>query len=212
MFAALVGCYDRLNMVMTCGMDRRWRRLLVEAALSRGASRVLDLASGTGDVALLLQQRGVDVTAADFCAPMLKEAKRKGVLETIEADALNLPFGECSFDVVTIAWGFRNFSNRARALSEIRRVLKPGGGLYILESSAPEGWPRPFHQFYCHRVIPAWGWLLARHVPAYRYLARTVSDFPSPPELARQLETAGFSSVSWRVLGMGAVCLHSAES
>jgi len=211
MFNALAGCYDRLNRTMTLGQDQKWRRALVEAACQTDPKRVLDLASGTGDVALLFQNRGIEVTACDFSAEMLDRARQKGVRQTVPADALALPFDDESFDAVTVAWGFRNFEDRVRAAGEILRVLRPGGGFFILESSEPDGWTRPFHRLYCRRVIPRLGALLAGNPSAYRYLVDTVAEFPSPDQLAKDLNQYGFEETHWRCFFFGAACLHCAR-
>jgi len=146
MFGGLVSDYDRLNRIMTLGQDWGWRRQLVRQVMKFSPHRVLDLAAGTGELSLLFQKTGVDVVAADFSEPMLTRAREKGVREIRLADALNLPFEDQSFDAVTIAWGFRNFSDRAAGSSEIYRVLKPGGVFAILESSEPEDWRRFAHR------------------------------------------------------------------
>lgn len=211
MFSSLVNCYDRLNMTMTLGMDRLWRRKLVQSALQHQPIKVLDLAAGTGDVALLLQQAGLEVIASDFCEPMLERAREKGVHCTQVADALELPFEDAAFDAVTVAWGYRNFTDREKAAQEVRRVLKPGGWFHILESSEPDDWRRPFHRIYCQTFFPLLGKIVAGNAGAYNYLANTVADFPKPDALKKQLEDIGFSQVTWKSLGLGAVCLHSAK-
>ncbi len=211
MFSSLVSCYDRLNWTMTLGMDRLWRKRLVELTLKNNPDRVLDLAAGTGDVALLLQQSGIDVMASDFCAPMLERAEAKGVKHTQVADALDLSFDDASFDAVTVAWGYRNFTDREKAAQEVLRVLKPGGWFHILESSEPNDWRRPFHRLYCQTFFPLIGKLVAGNADAYSYLANTVADFPQPEILKQQLEALGFTNVVWESMGMGAVCLHSAQ-
>jgi demethylmenaquinone methyltransferase/2-methoxy-6-polyprenyl-1,4-benzoquinol methylase len=211
MFTSLVSCYDRLNRTMTLGMDRMWRKRLVKLTLNNHPAAVLDLAAGTGDVALLLQQGGVDVMAADFCEPMLVRAREKGVKQTQVADALALPFEDASYDAVTVAWGYRNFTDRDQAAQEVLRVLRPGGWFHILESSEPDDWRRPFHRMYCQTFFPLIGKLVAGNADAYNYLANTVADFPQPELLKTQLEDLGFTNVVWESLGMGAVCLHSAQ-
>jgi len=211
MFSSLVSCYDRLNWTMTLGMDRLWRKRLVELTLTHQPGKVLDLAAGTGDVTLLLQESGIDVVASDFCEPMLERAREKGVKQTLAADALDLPFEDESFDAVTVAWGYRNFTDRSRAAQEVQRVLKPGGWFHILESSEPNDWRRPFHRMYCQIFFPLVGKLVAGNAGAYSYLANTVADFPKPVDLAKQLKDYGFTSIKWEPLGMGAVCLHCAQ-
>ncbi|MEM6601298.1 MAG: ubiquinone/menaquinone biosynthesis methyltransferase [Verrucomicrobiota bacterium] len=211
MFRSLVDCYDRLNLTMTFGMDRLWRKRLVELTLQNQPTKVLDLAAGTGDVALLLQESGVEVMASDFCEPMLERAREKGVKHTQVADALELPFEDAAFDAVTVAWGYRNFTDREKAAQEVRRVLKPGGWFHILESSEPDDWRRPFHRLYCQTFFPLIGKVVAGNADAYSYLANTVAEFPKPEALKTRLGEIGFTNVTWESLGMGAVCVHSSQ-
>ncbi|MEM6822687.1 MAG: ubiquinone/menaquinone biosynthesis methyltransferase [Verrucomicrobiota bacterium] len=210
MFDSLVSCYDRLNRTMTLGMDRSWRRQLRDSALKQDPKWVLDLASGTGDVALLFQESGVRVTAGDFCPSMLKEAERKGVKDTQIVEASALPFTDASFDAVTVAWGFRNFQDRQKAAQEVYRVLRPGGGFFILESSEPRDWTRPFYRLYCRNLIPRLGQFISGNRSAYRYLVETMADFPPPDELAGLLTQWGYHRINWKTMGLGAVCLHQA--
>jgi demethylmenaquinone methyltransferase/2-methoxy-6-polyprenyl-1,4-benzoquinol methylase len=172
LFGQIAGCYDLFNHLFSLGLDYTWRWRLVrclECHVSRAPdARVLDLATGSGDVALALQRRGWNVIGADFCAPLLQKAKAKGVKELAEADAHHLPFEAGSFDAVTIAFGFRNFQDRGRALEEIGRVLKPGGWLFILEFSQPYSWFRPLYRFHTRHLMPGVAGLFHRRGSAYR--------------------------------------------
>lgn len=210
MFEGIRSDYDRFNRILSFGRDQAWRRALVKAVVQTGAHHVLDLAAGTGDITLMLQEQDLEVTAADACEPMLELSRRKGVRQTVAGEAENLPFPEASFDAITIGWGYRNFSDRARALAETSRVLRPGGHLFILECSQPHPLLRPFHRFYMSAVSPALVGLLGGDASAYRYLASSTAAFPDAPTLARHLEAAGFSSVHWRKFAAGAIALHQA--
>lgn len=215
LFGQIAGCYDLFNHVFSLGLDYTWRRRLVrcvERHVPRVAgSRVLDLATGSGDVALALQKQGWSVVGADFCAPLLRKAEAKGVKELVEADAHQLPFETASFDAVTIAFGFRNFQDRGRALGEICRVLKPGGWLFILEFSQPHSWFRPFYRFHTRHLMPGLAGLFQRRGSAYRYLNDTIEAFPDAQPLAEQIRARPFSEVSWKKFCFGSVALHCAR-
>lgn len=216
MFARIAAPYDRLNHLFSGGVDFWWRHLLLRSVLAvhrppSSAHRVLDLACGTGDVSLVLQRAGFAVVGGDFCEPMLERAKAKGVKETVVADALNLPFGDGSFDAVTIAFGYRNFEDRPRALREIRRVLKPGGSVHILEFSQPFRWFRPLYFFYLRHILPRAAKLLCRDRAAYEYLSCSIKAFPEVEAIGRELEGARFHEVSWARPTLGIVAIHSAR-
>jgi len=215
MFARIAAPYDRLNHLFSGGVDFWWRHLLVRSASEKSKtqnpkSKILDLACGTGDVSLVLQRAGFEVVGGDFCEPMLERARAKGVKETVVADALNLPFTDASFDAVTIAFGYRNFEDRPRALREIHRVLKPNGTVHILEFSQPYGWFRPVYFFYLHHILPKAAKLLCRDQAAYEYLSCSIKAFPEVEDIGRELEGANFREVSWSRPTLGIVAIHSA--
>jgi demethylmenaquinone methyltransferase/2-methoxy-6-polyprenyl-1,4-benzoquinol methylase len=217
MFTEIRGDYDRFNRILSLGSDQSWRRALVDAVLATRATnenptlRVLDLAAGTGDITLMLQEAGLEVVAADACEPMLELSRNKGVRETVVCPAEKLPFPDRSFDTVTIGWGYRNFSDRAASLKEIARVLRPDGHLFILECSQPHPLLRPFHHFYMSTISPAIvGWM-GGDADAYRYLASSTAAFPDAPTLGKDLEAAGFDHVTWKKFALGAIALHTAE-
>ncbi len=209
MFDRIAPVYDLMNRAMTLGLDQRWRRLAVRAAVRPG-DRVLDACCGTGDLALAARDAGADVVGLDFSEPMLERARRKGPeLEWVRGDLLALPFDDGSFDAATVGFGVRNVEDLDRGLPELARVLRPGGRLAILEITRPRGLLKPFYRLWFDVLIP----LAGRVFPggkAYTYLPASVRRFPGPRELAALLEEHGFGEVGYRLLGGGIVALHVA--
>jgi demethylmenaquinone methyltransferase/2-methoxy-6-polyprenyl-1,4-benzoquinol methylase len=218
MFGRVAPRYDLLNHLLSFNLDKRWRARTVERVaevLARPGAKVLDLCCGTGDVLLSLEARkGSAVFGSDFCHPMLIEARRKIAAcklrsPLFEADALALPLAAGSLDLITIAFGFRNLANYRRGLDELTRALKPGGVLAILEFSQPRN--RLFaalYGFFSTRVLPWVGGMISGSRDAYSYLPESIRKFPGPEELARQMQAAGFSTVEFERLTLGAVALH----
>ncbi len=208
MFDRIAPVYDAMNRVMTAGLDRRWRRLTAEAVVRPG-DRVLDGACGTGDLAVADAKAGGAVTGLDFSERMLERARRKApALEFLAGDLLALPFEDGSFDAATVGFGVRNVADLERCLSELRRVLSPGGRVGILEITQPRGILRPFFNLWFDRVVP----VLGRALPggaAYTYLPASVKRFPGPDALKELLERAGFSDVRYRLLAGTIVALHT---
>jgi len=183
---------------------------------------VLDLATGSGDVAFALGRslpKGTLIVGMDFCAPMLEEADLKKAqnpeafahVEFRQGDGLALPLPDGSQDAVTIAFGLRNMADRAKCLSEMRRVLRPGGRLFILEFSQPWTWVRPFYALHLWLVVPLLAGLLTGDRGAYRYLGDSIGAFPGAKALSSEIRAAGFSGVTARRMTMGIVALHVAE-
>jgi demethylmenaquinone methyltransferase / 2-methoxy-6-polyprenyl-1,4-benzoquinol methylase len=211
MFDRIAPVYDAMNRTMTAGLDRRWRRITAETVVQPG-DRVLDACCGTGDLAVAAAAAGGKVTGLDFSPAMLVRARRKAPqLEWVEGDLLALPFEAESFDAATVGFGVRNVENLERSLTELRRVLKPGGRVGILEITRPRGVLAPFYRAWFDGVVPLLGKLLPGG-SAYTYLPASVRRFPSPEELATLMERAGFRDVRIRLFAGGIVALHSAEA
>jgi len=209
MFDRIAPVYDVMNRVMTAGLDVRWRRLTARAVVQPG-DRVLDAACGTGDLAIADRKAGAThVTGLDFSERMLERARRKAPeLEWVQGDMLELPFEDGAFDAATVGFGVRNVADLELALRELRRVLRPGGRLAILEITQPRGPLRPFFSLWFDRIVPLLGKLLPGGA-AYTYLPASVKRFPSAEELAEQLRGLGFDEVSFRLFGGTIVALHT---
>jgi demethylmenaquinone methyltransferase/2-methoxy-6-polyprenyl-1,4-benzoquinol methylase len=209
MFDRIAPVYDAMNRTMTAGLDRRWRRATA-AAVVRPGDVVLDACCGTGDLALADVSAGGRVMGLDFSERMLERARRKAPeLEWVNGDLLALPFGDASFDAATVGFGVRNVDDLERALGELRRVLRPGGRLGILEITRPHGLLSPFYRFWFDGVVPLLGKLLPGG-SAYTYLPASVRRFPGPEDLAAVIAAAGFSDVRYRTFAGGIVALHTA--
>ncbi|MDX2225503.1 MAG: class I SAM-dependent methyltransferase [Verrucomicrobiae bacterium] len=211
MFSRIFGGYDFLNHFLSCGTDVYWRWLLARRVVRLPHRRVLDLATGTGDLAVALYRRkrfeGI-VFGVDFCRPMLRVAQSKHLPVNIQADALKLPFADGVFDVVTIAFGLRNLESLERGLREMLRVVRPGGRVLILEFSQPWLPLRPFYFFYLQMVLPTVAGLLSGQREAYEYLGQTIRDFPDQDRLRRKMREAGFVGCAFENLTGGIVCIH----
>jgi len=209
MFDRIAPVYDAMNRTMTAGLDRRWRRITAESVVSDG-DEVLDACCGTGDLAIAAARRGGRVTGLDFSEPMLQRARRKAPeLTWVRGDVLAMPFTDESFDAATVGFGVRNVEDLRAALVELRRVLRPGGRLGILEITRPRGLLAMFYRFWFDGVVP----LLGKVLPggrAYTYLPASVRRFPGPEELSELIESAGFRDVRARLFAGGIVALHTA--
>jgi demethylmenaquinone methyltransferase/2-methoxy-6-polyprenyl-1,4-benzoquinol methylase len=226
MFTEIAPRYDFLNHLLSLELDRLWRARAVRRLhpiLQRPDARVLDLCCGTGDLAFALAHSArAQIVGADFSHAMLLRAQNKSAarvrranantsLPFFEADALQLPFANATFDLVTSAFGFRNLANYEDGLKEIRRVLKPGGTMAILEfSEPPPGLAGDLYRWYCRRLLPKIGGLLSGNPNAYKYLPASVARFFRPEELAAQMTKAGFTSVKYELWTLDSVALHTA--
>jgi demethylmenaquinone methyltransferase/2-methoxy-6-polyprenyl-1,4-benzoquinol methylase len=209
MFDRIAPVYDPMNRVMTAGLDQRWRRHAVEAVVQPGF-RVLDACCGTGDLAVAAEREGGIVTGLDFSGEMLARARPKSEsIEWIEGDVLALPFADGSFDVVTVGFGVRNVDDLRAGLIELRRVLRPGGRVAILEITQPRGALKPFFSLWFDRIVP----LLGKVLPggkAYTYLPASVRRFPGAEDLAVLIDDVGFDGATFRLFGGSIVALHTA--
>ena len=228
MFSRIAPRYDLLNHLLSLQLDRLWRARAarrLRPILSRTDVLVLDLCCGTGDLAFSLARSGkARIVGADFAHTMLVRAKEKSAvlaegasgntsiaLAFFEADAMNLPFAEASFDLVATAFGFRNLSNYEGGLREIQRVLKPGGTIAILEfTEPPDGLLGDLYRWYFCKVLPKIGGIISGDSAAYSYLPKSVARFFRPPELASLITAVGYQSVDYHTWTLGTVALHTA--
>jgi demethylmenaquinone methyltransferase / 2-methoxy-6-polyprenyl-1,4-benzoquinol methylase len=209
-FARIADRYVMTNHVLSGGMDIWWRKVVTARIKKWQPARLLDVASGTGDLALEIQDQcpQCEVIASDFCAEMLAHASSRGLQKTIVADALNLPYGDAEFDVVTVAFGLRNMADYPAALREMRRVLKPSGRLVILDFSLPQGILRGPYRWYLHNVLPKMaGWLTGQK-DAYEYLGGSIEQFPSGEAMKKLLGNCGFSETAATPLTFGVVTIY----
>ena len=218
MFGRIAHRYDFLNHLLSFNIDRRWRARLIrriEPILYDPDARVLDLCCGTGDVMLAMSVKAkAFVYGSDFCHPMMTAAHAKVVRKNLsvrlfEADGLAIPLMDRSLHLITIAFGFRNFSSYRQGLQEMIRVLRPGGTVAILEFAPP---PRTLfgklYGFYCRKIMPKLGGLISGSREAYEYLPHSVGKFPEPAELAAEMRSAGFGEVRFELMTGGSVSLH----
>jgi demethylmenaquinone methyltransferase / 2-methoxy-6-polyprenyl-1,4-benzoquinol methylase len=220
MFARIARRYDFANRLLSGGMDIWWRKRLVAAVRRHRPGNVLDLATGSGDVAFALSTglgKKTTIVGMDFCQPMLEQAQSKKIaagrfanVTFCHGDGLALPIPDASFDAVTISFGLRNLADRDRGLGEMRRVLRPNGRLFVLEFSQPQKWFRPLYLFYLRKVLPRIAGLVTGDRAAYDYLNCTIEAFPDRAALSREISRAGFSQVRGRAMTLGIVALHEA--
>jgi len=221
MFASIAGSYDRANQILSLGLHHRWRERTVRLSGARPGMRVLDCATGTGDLALEFR-RAVgpqgDVVGTDFCAEMLAlapaKSERAGLPVRFEiADVLHLPYPDRSFDIASIAFGIRNVENPARGLAELARVTRPGGRVVVLEFGQPGGaWFGPLYRFYSHSVLPRLGGFISGQRSAYEYLDRTSSRFPSGEWfLTMMRDTSAYRDVHAHALTGGVAYVYVGE-
>jgi demethylmenaquinone methyltransferase/2-methoxy-6-polyprenyl-1,4-benzoquinol methylase len=222
MFGRIALRYDLTNRVLSGGMDIYWRFSLVSRVRRAKSTRILDLATGSGDVAFALKRRlppETRVLGMDFCLPMIKRAEAKKAadpnlsagLEFRQGDALALPLPDACVDAVTIAFGYRNVADRKLCLSEMLRVLRPGGRLFILEFSKPWRWLRPLYDFHIRHIMPLIASVLTGDRGAYEYLCGSIASFPDRMSLSAEIRSAGFVEVTATPLTTGIVAIHEAQ-
>jgi demethylmenaquinone methyltransferase/2-methoxy-6-polyprenyl-1,4-benzoquinol methylase len=214
MFGRIAHRYDLLNRLLSLGQDLRWRRLVADRIAAAGPDRVLDVCTGTGDLALGFAGSG-SVFGCDFCLPMLARAQGKATVARdapawFAADALRLPVADGTVDMVSVAFGIRNFEDLAAGLGELARVLRPGGRALVLEFSTPRGVVAPLLRWWVRRVPPLVGRLVSGDAEAYSYLTSSVQSFPDGERLCELLEQAGFAGVSATRLTGGVATLYDA--
>jgi len=219
MFARIARRYDVANHMLSLGIDICWRKRLVKAVHRTDPHAILDLATGSGDLAFALSRglpEQVQIVGMDFCQPMLDEAeikkqsRRSANITFQQGDGLALPLADNSFDAVTISFGLRNMGDLRKSLGEMRRVLRPGGKMFVLEFSQPERWFRPLYYFYIRRLLPGLASLVTGDRSAYVYLNQTIEQFPNREALSTEIRAQGFSDVKAIGLTFGIVALHEA--
>jgi demethylmenaquinone methyltransferase/2-methoxy-6-polyprenyl-1,4-benzoquinol methylase len=213
MFDRIARVYDLMNSVMTAGMHHRWRERAVDVSGVGPGARALDVATGTGDLAIALERRvgpAGQVIGSDFSEQMLELARRKSPAVEFEwGNALELPYEDESFDAVTVGFGARNFSDLSAGLAEMARVTRPGGRVVVLEITTPQRPPLAwFFRIWFDRVVPMLG-RIAGDPDAYSYLPNSVRRFPGPEELGSQLVAAGLTDVRWLLTAGGIIAIHS---
>ncbi len=219
MFSGIAGRYDLLNHVLSLNIDKRWRRKVhadLQQILDNKDAVVLDVACGTGDLSIELSRgSSAKIIGTDFCRPMLAVAREKNSTENtnipyVEGDAMNLSFGDDSFDALTIAFGLRNLANFANGLKELHRVIKPGGRIAILEFSSPilPGFRQLFNFYFAH-ILPRIGGAVSGSRGAYEYLPDSVSKFPNQKALVTMMEQTGFTDIKYQNLTGGIAAIHT---
>jgi demethylmenaquinone methyltransferase/2-methoxy-6-polyprenyl-1,4-benzoquinol methylase len=222
MFGQIAPKYDLMNRLMTFGLDQGWRKVVVQESRLKPGGIALDVATGTGDIALALAEvvgQTGKIIASDFSLEMMRpgpgKADKKGVGKVIQfmaADALDLPYLNNTFDAITTGFAMRNVSDIERAFSEMCRVVKPGGRVVCLEVAKPKfALVRWGHQLYFNRIVPIIGGLISGHREAYTYLPESAKNFPPPEQLKQIMEKAGLRDVRFKLYGLGAVAIHVAS-
>jgi demethylmenaquinone methyltransferase / 2-methoxy-6-polyprenyl-1,4-benzoquinol methylase len=214
MFGSIAVRYDLANHVLSCGADLYWRRRAAQLVASWRPNKIVDLATGTGDLALAIARKvpRAEVTGVDFSPEMLAVARDKGLRKAVLADAMRLPFPDAAFECVTVAFGLRNMEEYGAAISEMSRVLTPGGHLLILEFSLPR-WLilRAAYRIYLHYLLPLLGSFLTRNKSAYSYLGQSIEEFPAGAAMFRMMNANGFVQGEARPLSGGIVTIYTAE-
>jgi demethylmenaquinone methyltransferase/2-methoxy-6-polyprenyl-1,4-benzoquinol methylase len=219
MFAEISGKYDSANHILSGGIDFYWRRVLVSLVRKTGPQSIADLATGSGDVAFALAKAipQASIVGLDFCEPMLEEARQKQNKRPPEkriefkfGDCLQLPMEDNSVDAITIAFGLRNLEDRHAGLVEMKRVLRPGGSLFVLEFTQPDKWFRPIYYIYLKAILPIMARIATGNRSAYDYLAGSIESFPSKSQISGEILDAGFKECKAIGLSASIVAIHHA--
>ncbi len=218
MFDNIAEKYDFLNRTLSMNIDVSWRKKLVKWLSADQPKTILDVATGTGDLAIALQRgTGADIVGLDLSQQMLnvgidkvKRLQLDGKIKMMKGDAENLPFEDNNFDAVTVAFGARNFENLEKGLNELKRVVKSGGSVYILEFSKVEGFMRPFYMFYFKNILPRIGKMVSKDSRAYTYLPDSVQAFPYGEGMRKILLNCGFTTVVYKKLTLGIATIYKA--
>ena len=212
-FSAIAERYVTANHILSLGTDIMWRARVVQMVAEWKPASLLDIATGTGDLALAIKRAlpEIDVLGTDFCRPMLDVAVRRGLSRVLEADAMNLPLEDASFDAATVAFGLRNMADYGKALREFRRVLKPGGHLLVLDFSMPENIFAAPYRLYLHHVLPRIAGLVTGNSDAYAYLGDSIESFPRGAAFRQLLLDSGFKNPTSLPLCMGIASIYTAE-
>lgn len=212
-FAKIADRYVLTNHVLSAGTDILWRKKVGRMVAGWKPRKILDVATGTGDLALEMQRRCPDaeVTGSDFCAEMLAHATKQGVKKTLVADALDLPFEDAEFDLVTVAFGLRNMADWQDGLREMARVVKPGGHLLVLDFSLPKGVLAKPYRFYLNKVLPKIAGALTGQGDAYQYLAGSIHEFPSGENMLEMFREAGMKNCLAKPLSGGIASIYVGE-
>ena len=221
MFNDIAPTYDKLNHILSLDIDRLWRRNVVRILRRKGVKQVLDMATGTGDLAIAIARNieGSQIFAADFSREMLAVAHKKvealGLSEQIslhECDAENISLPDDAVDVATVAFGVRNFERQQKALTEIKRTIKPGGHLVVLEFSNPKcAFVRFIYRLYSHYILPAIGKVISKHNSAYKYLPESIDQFPAPETFIEMLREVGFDDIERHSQSFGIAQIYVAH-
>lgn len=219
MFDNISGKYDFLNRFLSLGIDKLWRMRLIKMLRKQNPSSVLDIATGTADLAIMASKHTQKVTGVDISEGMLAQGREKinrrgftGVVTLEYGDSENLPYADASFDAVTVAFGVRNFENLEKGLTEMHRVLRPGGMVYVLEFSRPRKFPvKQAYFFYFNNVLPRWGKVISKDSAAYTYLPESVKAFPDGEAFTQILEKCGFNETNFRFLSNGIAAIYTGK-
>jgi demethylmenaquinone methyltransferase/2-methoxy-6-polyprenyl-1,4-benzoquinol methylase len=212
-FSAIAGRYDLANHLLSGGLDFLWRAQAVRMVEAWKPRSILDLATGSGDLALAMRKAMPEahIIGADFCLPMLQVAAHKGLRPLVVADGTRLPFADGSFDVVTVAFGLRNMESWPGALHEMARVLRSDGHLLVLDFSMPRPPFAMIYRFYLHRVLPRFAGLITSNRGGYEYLGESIESFPSGPAMGELIRANGFTSAEAKPLAAGIVSIYTAQ-